>query len=78
MDILHLYLNGTDPEEGIYFKGEGTKEEVKVEKINRQTSGTVLFTTPEGLPAGNYKVTFKARFGEELREGVLQKVITVN
>jgi hypothetical protein len=74
----NLLLNGTDPAEGIYFLREGTKEEVKVDVINRRTSGTVLFTTPEGLPAGNYKVTFKAWFGEELREGKLQKTIAVN
>ena len=78
MDILRLYLNGTDPEEGIYFVNQETKAEVKVEKINRRTSGTVLFTAPEVIPAGDYKVTVRVRFGGELREGGLQKVISVN
>jgi hypothetical protein len=74
----NLYLNGTDPELGIYFTGEETGEEVKVDVINRQTSGTVLFTVPEGLPAGNYKVTVRCAFGADVREGSLKDIISVN
>jgi hypothetical protein len=74
----NLFLNGTDPEEGIYFVGEETGEEVKVDVINRKTSGTVLFTVPEGITAGNYKVTVRCGFGSDVREGSLKDIISVN
>ena len=74
----NLYLNGTDPELGIYFTGEETGEEVKVDVINRQTSGTVLFTVPAGIPQGNYKVTVRCAFGADVREGSLKDIISVN
>jgi hypothetical protein len=67
----NLFLTGSDSGEGICFVEEDTKNTVKVETIHRKTSGTVLFTVPEGIPSGTYTVNVRCGFGSELRTGSL-------
>ncbi len=74
----NLFLNGTDPALGIYLVREGSKDEVKVETVNRRTSGTVLFTVPSGISPGQYSVTVRCGFGSSVREGGLKEVVSIN
>ena len=74
----NLFLNGADPALGIYLVREGSHDGVKIETVNRRTSGTVLFTVPGKIPAGQYTVTVRCCFGTSVREGELKQVVSIN
>jgi hypothetical protein len=71
-----LSFDPADPDQGIFLTA-GDQESIRAEVVMRNTPSDLIFLVPSGLPAGKYRLEVCARFGAELRTGVLKHPLTV-
>ncbi len=76
MKGVNLDFDGNDEAQGVYFVGAADAL-IKAEVVHRLRGSTVLFKVPE-LSPGAYSLVVRRGFGNEIREGRLKYMISVN
>ncbi|MCL4304261.1 MAG: DUF4469 domain-containing protein [Anaerolineae bacterium] len=71
-----LSFDQNDPDQGIFLTA-GDQKSIRIEVIMRNTPSDLIFLVPSGLAAGEYRLEVWARFGTELRTGVLKQPLIV-
>lgn len=71
-----LKIDPTDPEQGIFLIHSGGTV-TRVQVIGQNTPGQLMFMLPAPLPSGSYTLEVRARFGESLRSGDLDRKLSV-
>jgi hypothetical protein len=72
-----LRIDTEDENQGIFFINEENPEGIKVEDIVFSTDGKLVFNVPENMENGEYMVTVKCGFGEDLRTSTMKSSVTV-
>lgn len=73
-----LKFNPENESEGVYFVAVGTNEETKVSFIGTNTANRLVFMIPAGIVAGDYVLQVRVLYGEKIRTGVLDDILTVS
>ena len=81
-----LRFDPTDDKQGLFLvpqaNGTGLLTDptpIRVEEISRMTSGEIIFRVPDNLPAGDYKLEVRARYGKSnVRTGAYEELLTVS
>ncbi len=74
----NMAIDESDAEQGIYLEGSAGGQKVKVEKIADTRPSFHAFIVPDSLEPGEYRISVINRHGTDLREGILNKDLTVS
>jgi hypothetical protein len=73
-----LKFDLNDPAQGIFFTHVGNGDTpVRAEVVGKNLPSEIMFLVPAALPDGDYALTIKAQFGDEMRAGGLEEILTV-
>lgn len=76
-----LKVDSDDPEQGVFLvpKGGGKSSTIRIERLARNMPSELIFTLPDELPAGEYRLEVRAqmRFNTKISFGRLDAVLAI-
>jgi hypothetical protein len=75
-----LRFDPADPEQGLFLVPQANgSDPIRVEDLARLTDREIIFRVPDAVPAGEYKIEVRRRFGQtRLASGMLEDLLTVS